>query len=274
MSPASFFLQPIIRWLTAEVRSQDMPLIDFHRLCEHVRPADVVLVEGRTRVAGVIQAVTLSSWTHSALYLGRLDELPDKALARDLQAQHGWRDDQQLLLEAEMGKGTHIVPLDDYAQCHLRICRPRNLLPEDNTKVRRYALAQLGRQYDIRQVVDFLRFFFPYGLLPRRWRSTLFEVGHGDFTRTVCSSLLAECFLSVRFPILPHIQRDAQGDYVFHRRNVRLFTPRDFDYSPYFDIIKYPFFGDADLPMYRELEWNLEGVPKQLPGRKQSETKS
>ena len=43
-------------------------------------------------------------------------------------------------------------------------------------------------------------------------------------------------------------------------RNTRLYTPADFDYSPYFDIKKYPFMGTGDSTPYRDLPWNKDGV--------------
>ena len=46
----------------------------------------------------------------------------------------------------------------------------------------------------------------------------------------------------------------------FFKRNPRLFTPKDFDYSPYFDIIKYPFLGLDDLGVYRRLPWSEEDI--------------
>lgn len=248
-------MRPVVRWLGTETQSAGMPLNDFGRLLEHVRPADVVLVEGRTRMSGVIQSVTLSSWTHAALYLGRLDELVDREVARCLANENGWSDNQQLLIETEIGRGCVITPIERYADHHLRICRPRDLYESDREIVLRHALGRLGTAYDIRQIMDLLRFFFPYGLLPRRWRSSLFEMGSGYATRSVCSTLIAEAFMAVRYPILPHIQRGPDGSYVFRHRNSRLFVPRDFDYSPYFDIVKYPFFGDGDTRLYRDLTW-------------------
>ena len=88
----------------------------------------------------------------------------------------------------------------------------------------------------------------------------MFEVGHGEMARTICSTLIARAFASVRYPILPTLHRGDGGDMVFHRRNARLITPRDFDHSPYFEIVKYPFFGD-DVARYRELNWAEEIEP-------------
>ncbi|MDN5938409.1 MAG: hypothetical protein L0H83_07075 [Salinisphaera sp.] len=256
MRLAQWLIQAVSRWLAQETQPAGMPLNDFERLCEQLRPADVILVEGRSRFSGVIQAVTLSSWTHAALYLGRLGDLADRDLAAELTTRHGWSEERQLLIEAEIDRGCVITPVDSYAPYHLRLCRPRNLLPADRDAVLAHALANLGRTYNLRQVLDLLRFFFPYGLLPRRWRSTLFEAGHGEATRVICSTMIAKAFEAVRFPILPILHRAPGGGYVFHQRNARIYVPRDFDYSPYFDIIKYPFFGDDDVRLYRELRWD------------------
>jgi hypothetical protein len=72
--------------------------------------------------------------------------------------------------------------------------------------------------------------------------------------------MMAHAFSSVQFPVLPVIQKDEAGELKFFKRNARLYTPSDFDYSPYFDIIKYPFLGLDDLGVYRQLPWNEEGI--------------
>ena len=50
------------------------------------------------------------------------------------------------------------------------------------------------------------------------------------------------------------------------RRNTRLITPSDFDYSPYFDVIKYPMLDLDDLAVYRKLPWDNSGVHCNDPG--------
>ncbi len=250
----SCLMAPIAAWLNADSRPLDAPRNDFQRLCEHLQPADIVLVEGRSRVSAVIQSVTLSAWTHAALCVGRLADLDENADTARLRRQ-GVSADTMILLEAELGHGVHLSPVTRYRREHLRLCRPRELSRADAGTVVAFTLARLGTPYNVRQIADLLRFFFPYGLLPRHWRSSLFEVGHGDMARTICSTLIARAFASVRYPILPTIHRADDGDMIFHRRDARLITPRDFDHSPYFDIVKYPFFGD-DVARYRELEWD------------------
>ena len=39
-----------------------------------------------------------------------------------------------------------------------------------------------------------------------------------------------------------------------------LYTPSDFDYSPYFEIVKYPYLGLEELSIYRKLPWDKEGI--------------
>ena len=250
----------VIGWLNREAVSKGFRLHDFEAICSHLQMADVVLVEGRTRVSGVVQAVTLSNWSHAALYVGRVDELPHQRLRERLRGEGGWSDEAQIVLEAELGRGAILSDLRKYRDHHVRICRPQDLLAVDARRLVRHALEQLGTPYDVRQIFDLLRFFFPYGLLPRRWRSTLFGYRSGRHARTVCSTLIARSFARVRFPILPVIQRDTSGRFYFVRRNSRLVVPRDFDNSPYFEIIKYPFLGGYDVDLYRQMHWDNEGV--------------
>lgn len=159
-----------------------------------------------------------------------------------------------------LGHGTIIRPLSIYSKDHIRICRPKGLSGSDAQKVVSFACTHLGTDYDIRQLLDLARFMFPYSLLPRRWRSSLFQRNVGMQTRTVCSSLIASAFATVHFPILPVIQRTEDGKMKLYRRNFRLYTPSDFDYSPYFDIIKYPYLGLEDMGIYRQLPWDKDGI--------------
>jgi hypothetical protein len=231
------------------------PLCDFDRLCYELRPGDILLVEGRSQVSEVIKIITQSAWTHSALFIGRLCDIEDPRFRALIRRSYRGDPKARLLIEAQLGEGTIVVPVCKYRPYHLRICRPTGLAPDDAETVIAYAIRRLGTAYDVRQLLDLARFFFPWGVLPRRWRSSLFQHNAGDPTQTVCSCLLAEAFSSVDFPILPFIDRRDDGTLRFFKRNPRLFTPKDFDYSPYFDIIKYPFLGLDDIGVYRKLPW-------------------
>lgn len=249
-----------IEWLTKDGPPPPSPLCDFKRLQFELRPGDVILVEGRTRVADVIKVITQSAWSHSALYVGRIYDIVDTDLRAEVELHYQGDPQERLVIEAVMGKGTIVSPLTDYRHDHLRICRPDSLAPDDAQKVISYAIDHLGWGYDIRQILDLARFFFPWSFLPRRWRSSLFQHNAGSATRIVCSTLLAEAFGNVDYPILPFIDRGEDGSVRFFKRNPRLFSPSDFDYSPYFSIIKYPFLGLNDLGLYRKLPWSQDDV--------------
>ena len=70
--------------------------------------------------------------------------------------------------------------------------------------------------------------------------------------------MIAEAFGSVQFPILPLVKRVQNNRLQLFMRNPKLCTPRDFDYSPYFDIIKYPFLSHAQFAEQRLQPWNEE----------------
>jgi len=194
-------------WLTAERPGGDVPLVDFERLSYELRPCDVILVEGRTRLSEVVKTITQSVWTHAALYIGRIHDIDSPALRERLSKFYQSDPSAQLLVEALMGRGTVVTPLSHYKDHHLRICRPTNISRQDAQHVVASAIKRLGHDYDVRQLLDLARFMFPYGLLPRRWRSTLFEHNAGVNTRCTCATMLVEAFQSVAYPIRPVMQR-------------------------------------------------------------------
>ncbi len=255
-----WLIKGISFWLTKESKHEGAPLCDYEKISYEIRQGDVLLIEGRSRVSQVIKTITQSAWTHSALYIGRLHDIEDTEIQEHVQKHYKCDPNDQLIIEALLGHGTIIRPLSTYSKDHIRICRPKGLSGSDAQKVISFVCTHLGTDYDIRQLLDLARFMFPYSLLPRRWRSSLFQRNVGMQTRTVCSSLIAGAFASVHFPILPVIQRTEDGKMKLYRRNFRLYTPSDFDYSPYFDIIKYPYLGLEDMGIYRQLPWDKDGI--------------
>jgi len=250
----------LTKWLMAETISpRHIPLCDYDKLRHEIRPCDVLLIEGRSRVSDVIKLVTQSPWSHIALYIGRLHDIEDVSLREKVAKHFKGPPDTQLIIESQLDTGTIISPLSDYKKYHIRICRPNTISAKDSNDVIAFCLSKLGEEYDVRHILDLMRFLLPWSILPRRWRSSLFRKRPGQVTRRICSSLIAEAFRSVHFPILPLVKRDAHNQLKFIPRNPRLFTPNDFDYSPYFDIIKYPFLGPAEYAVYRNLPWDKNG---------------
>ncbi|HPE59126.1 MAG TPA: YiiX/YebB-like N1pC/P60 family cysteine hydrolase [Thiolinea sp.] len=249
-----------IAWLNAIPPSEQHHNVfcHFKFLEREVRPGDVILFAGKTRVSKAIQMVALSPWTHAALYIGRLNDIHDPQARQKLQQFYQGDPNDQLLVESLLGQGTIVTPLHEYHDEHLRICRPSGLDWRDSDQVVNSAIEHLGLDYDVKQLLDLARFMFPYGILPRRWRSSLFRHNAGKPTHIICSSMIARCFQRVNYPILPIINTHPDDAKVrFYHRNFRLFTPSDFDYSPYFEVIKYPAWNFSDQPVYRTLPWHF-----------------
>jgi len=252
-------MRTLINWINRERPARQIPLSDFDRLSFELKTCDVVLVEGRTRVSDIIRWLTNSPWTHAALYIGRLCDVEDNELRAAIVSQYCGDSGDRLIVESLLGHGTVIRALSVYDSEHLRICRPSRLSHGDAIGVVQHAISHVGLDYDVRQILDLARFLFPWLLLPRRWASTLFRRSAGRREKTVCSTMIAESFGHVSFPILPLVKLTDEGEPRFFRRNPKLCTPSDFDYSPYFEIIKYPFM-DFNHQEYQLLPWKGPGM--------------
>lgn len=254
-------------WLTYEPPSKEIMPYDFNRLKYEIRPGDVLLIEGRSRISRVIRTIIQSPWTHAALYIGRLIDIEDEELQNIIRQHIDIKDNVRLIIEDLLDKGTVITPLSSYHNQHIRICRPIGIAPSDLHLVISHAIKSLGQPYNVRQLLDLARFLLPWTILPRRWGSTLFRTSTGQPESGICSSLIAEAFSSVQFPVLPFVKPDEEKGLEVFQRNPYLFTPKDFDYSPYFDIIKYPLFNpDEPLPYYRRIPWTKSELLHQNHG--------
>ncbi|AML53036.1 YiiX/YebB-like N1pC/P60 family cysteine hydrolase [Falsihalocynthiibacter arcticus] len=206
---------------------------DFEVVCQTMQVGDVLLVEGRERVSGAIKYLTQSTWSHAALYVGNRA----RKIAND--------GEQLCLVEVDLHEGCISVPLSKYANYNTRICRPIGLDTAEREKVAQYMLDNIGLKYDLRNIFDLFRYFFPTPPVPVRWRRRMLSLGSGDPTRAICSSLIARSFQSVKYPILPDVTELKQitgSEFarreIYHIRHHSLFAPRDFDLSPWFQIIK------------------------------------
>jgi hypothetical protein len=200
---------------------------DPEALAVSLRPADILLIEGNSRVSSVIKYLTQSTWSHAAMYVG-----PIRGAAPT-------EDEAHCLVEANLGEGVVTAPLSRYGAAHVRICRPIGISVQDRAKVVAYMLDHVGLDYDVKNITDMLRYLVPLPV-PSRWRRRMIAMGSGQSTRTICSTLIAQAFESVRYPILPRIEQasDFSRQEILHIRHHSLFTPRDFDLSPYFQVVK------------------------------------
>jgi len=217
------------------------------KLAGALEPGDVLLIEGHTRVSAAIKYLTQSTWSHSALYIGDALGAPPAG------------GEPKVLIEADLRAGVHAVPLSHYAGLHTRICRPVGLAPEDLRKVIDFAVKSIGEAYDLKNLVDLARYLLPTPPVPARWRRRMIALGSGDPTRAICSTMIAQAFGLVRYPILPIYRpplagtsADAAREEVLEIRHHSLYVPRDFDISPYFAIVKPNIAHGFD---YRKLHW-------------------
>jgi hypothetical protein len=245
---------------------------DLESLRRHIRKGDVVLVEGDQRVSEVIKYLTQSSWSHSAIYVG--DELwrTNPAMRKVLAAEFG-ADAQHLMVEALVEEGVVASPLSKYIDFNIRVCRPYNLRREDLRTVVDDVIAQIGYRYDVKNLVDLARYFLPVSLVPGRLRRSALEFGSGLPTQVICSSMIARAFGKVRYPILPEVvQSDEPTELgwldwlsgrpltpgaLFRNGPVTLTTPRDFDISPYFEVVKFNIIEEMRFD-YRKIRWAEE----------------
>lgn len=225
------------------------------RLLACLQPADVLLVEGNNRIATAIKYLTQSTWSHAALYLGR----------------HGagrLAGDDHCFIEADLVHGVRSVGIAEFDGCHTRICRPVGLSEAERQAVTGYAMSRIGHQYDLRNLLDLARYLLPMPPVPTRLRRRMIALGSGDPTRAICSTLIAQAFESIRYPVLPLVEflpsdpadgPDCAGE-VLRIRHHSLYTPRDFDVSPYFRIVKPTIEGGFD---FRALNWHASTPPLQ-----------
>ncbi len=215
-----------------------------------MKPGDILLVEGNQYISKVIKYLTNSTWSHAAMYVG---EIPGRRTADG---------EPHVLVEVILGEGCISVPLSKYETYNVRICRPVGLSGPDRLAVVRFMTDRIGLKYDMKNIFDMLRFFVPLPL-PQRLRRRAIAFGSGDPTRAICSTLIAQAFQTVRYPILPRIERDSRHEpagrrarrEIFYIRHHSLFAPRDFDLSPFFAIVKPTLERGFD---YKGLTWHHE----------------
>jgi hypothetical protein len=247
-------MQRVGRWLgRCLARYLNHPSRNYHpfsvshpgALATVLRPADVLLVEGDRRISVAIKYLTQSTWSHAALYVGSAAQW---AIAGEL-------------VEADLEKGVVAVPISKYEPLNTRICRPHGLTDDDRERVCRFVVERIGMGYDLKNVTDLARYLLPTPPVPVAWRRRLIALGSGDPSRAICSTLIAQAFQAIAYPILPTAEvRRSQGWHpdrvvereILHIRHHSLFTPRDVDISPYFEVVK-PTLGQGFD--FRSLEW-------------------
>ncbi len=237
----------LARYLTGPSRAPyvNMPT-DPVLLARTIKPGDVLLVEGKQRISTAIKYLTQSTWSHAALCV-EVQMAPD-------------RQPHAVFIEADAVDGVRLINMEVFDGLHTRICRPIGLSPPDIAALVANAKSHIGDSYDLRNVIDLARYLCPTPPVPVSWRRRMIAFGSGEPTQAICSTLVAQAFQSIHYPILPEITRELAEDpdcegcvrELLHIRHHSLFTPRDFDVSPYFQIVKPSLENGFD---HRTLTW-------------------
>ena len=93
----------------------------------------------------------------------------------------------------------------------------------------------------------------------------MMALGSGHPTRIICSALIAQAFDTVRCPILPKITRlesEAARQEILEIRHSSLYAPRDFDISPYFEVVKPTLVHGFD---YKTIAWADQSAAESIP---------
>ena len=233
MSPLQFLGRRLARFLAKpRERNSHIPTSPWGLLAATLRKGDVVLVEGSSRFASAIKYLTQSTWSHAALYIG--DTLGP--------ALDGGEPPE--LVDVDVVDGVRTIPLSAFAGLHTRICRPVGLSEAEVDALIGFMLQRRGITYDLKNIFDLARYFIRTPPLPGSMRRRALSLGSGEPTKAICSTLLAQAFESIRYPILPEVElvdgsagaRHARRE-ILHIRHHSLYAPRDFDVSPFFAVV-------------------------------------
>ncbi|MDZ7682702.1 MAG: YiiX/YebB-like N1pC/P60 family cysteine hydrolase [Fodinibius sp.] len=239
----------LARYLTQTDEEQESVATCSREVLEKtLKPGDILLIDGSSRISMAIKYLTQSTWSHAAIFIGKenlIDEEPNK---------------QHVLIEADLKEGVRKVPLSNYCQNHTRICRPVGLSSDEVQQVISFMKDRIGYKYDLKNIFDLARYLIQTPPVPQKYRRRLLALGSGDPTKAICSSLIAQAFQSIQYPILPNIDVDGSSSKaliqshkeILHIRHHSLFAPRDFDVSPYFEIVKPSIRDGFD---HHELTW-------------------
>lgn len=229
----------VARFLNQEIAAYELKVPnDMARVYGRIRRGDVVLVEGKLRISQLVKYATQSQWSHSALYVG--DELlrRDGRLREQALANFGELADR-LIVEALNAEGVVATPLEKYRWHNIRVCRPNGIDANDLDRVIDAVLADLGKQYDGRNLVDLaLTLLSPVKFGPLKTRTLESCLGNCTDLQVICSGMIAKAFRGVGYPIFP------EPDV----RHYSQILPRDFDLSPNFQVIKFSAEGIIATP--------------------------
>jgi hypothetical protein len=134
--------------------------------------------------------------------------------------------DPRCIVEADFAEGVRAVPLKEFLGQRVLVLRPTGLADEDRSRLAAWVLTRIGNRYDFGHAWALAKVLLR---LPLPFRAPPVTE---SATRFICSSLLAQAFVLVGYPVVPaHARiRDASSD-------LRYITPRDFESASGFEVI-------------------------------------
>lgn len=243
----------LLRRLDAPRKGYEKRIVNnMDNLYRVIRKGDVVLVEGRSEISRIIQLLTQSTWSHSALYVGDALAGREDRHRENASGDTNAADWNHMLVEADAARGVVAVPLRKYCDDNIRICRPFGIRAEDLEAVISEVVGNLGRHYDHQNILDLALLALPPFMNPFKKRTIKACLGGCTEYEVICSGMIAKAFQHVGYPIVPallplmdfdkNIYRNPYGASLIMRHYSRI-VPRDFDLSPNFEIIKYNIIG-------------------------------
>ena len=212
-----------------------------------LRKGDVLLVDGTSRFSSAIKYLTQSTWSHAALYIGDHLGAPKDG------------EEARVLCDVDVEAGVRMIPMSTFGDLHTRICRPVGLNDAEIDQLCEFMVTHVGTTYDMKNILDLARYLVR-APVPDKIKRRSIAFGSGQPTQAICSTLIAQAFNSLRYPILPEVElidtstaggQRAKAE-ILHIRHYSLYMPRDFDTSPFFKIVKPRIEGGFD---YHSLAW-------------------
>jgi hypothetical protein len=173
---------------------------------------DVLLTEGNTRLAALIKRITRSPWSHVSMYVGPLEEGLDP----------------RCIVEADIAEGVRAIRLSELEGLNVRVLRPIGLNDALRSRLAEWVVSQIGGEYDLKHAWVLARGFLG---MPPKVSSPPGTAGGA--TRFICSTLLANAFALVGYPILP-IHTAVTALSTADRRYV---MPGDFEKASVFEVV-------------------------------------
>ncbi len=226
---------------------------NLEKLYSVVKPGDVVLVEGRSEMSRIIKLFSSSHWSHAALYVG--DYLIDHntPAGSTYSATYG-NCSNHMVIEAYSGKGVIAEPLEKYKDYNIRLCRPYGILAPDLDQVIQTVIKRLGMHYDDQNIIAIAMMALQTIWRRKNTYTAKACLGNCNNFEVICSGMIAQAFQSVSYPIVPALLPPSKDD-AFNTNNpyggglimrhYSQITPKDFDLSPNFEIIKYNIGGSV-----------------------------